>query len=165
MARDPDAKHRRLAAIVFTALYALHGTLGVAPLAAPQVGLPLGVETGVEQVDAAVRAVARPAANRAIGQRGWNGHPGGRFSSRTAFATWARLLPTASATSANSRKAGCVTSGTVVSLRCAAVEAGTERVPVAVIDVAGFVADLKNHAAQSTPAAECFLKVGVDFMA
>ena len=53
---------------------------------------------------------------------------------------------TASATSWNSIKTGSLTPGTVVSTSCAAVGPRTERMPVAVIDVAGFVADLKSQA-------------------
>ena len=44
------------------------------------------------------------------------------------------------------QRSGCVTTGTVVSQPCAAAGPGTERTPVAVIDVAGFVADLKSQA-------------------
>ena len=52
----------------------------------------------------------------------------------------------ASATSWKRIKAGCATPGTVVSSSCAAEGPGMERMPVAVIDVAGFVADLKSQA-------------------
>src|SRR4029077_6117252 len=54
--------------------------------------------------------------------------------------------PISSATSWNRSRTRRLTVGTVVSLACAAAGTGTARAPVAVIDVAGFVADLKSQA-------------------